>query len=1028
MKPLRLKLQAFGPYGREAKVDFRKLAARGGLFLIHGPTGGGKTSILDGMSFALFGSASGAERSAEGLRSDLAPGDLLTEASLEFAIGQDIYKVVRQPNQQIKKKRGDGFKSSGSTAQLEKMKSGTVDDLDHAEWELVISGAEKTTAIVGELLGMNEDQFRQVVVLPQGQFRKFLSATSKQREELLEKLFRSERYRSIAAELERRTKACADEAQQRRREQDAILGSLDVTSANELGEKLTSLESRLKEIETQATSLDERHRLALTALEDARSAARLLSDLKQCEERSQKLDLDKPRYEDNLQRLERHHQAATSAEQDRLTQNLKAETERIDADLAREKVNLEKAQSEKLKLESEKKQLEATRPDFEAANSELMALRSAYKQVELLDAEKIKAQAKTLEHASLQKSLEAKDASQARLVEQIAQHTARAEVLNKEVQQAATSLARLELINAQREDVKRVVEIEKKIATTQSALDVARGKQQASDKVLKVATEDFQRLQLSFYRNEAARLAALLEDGKPCPVCGSSAHPAPAHAEEVAPSQQDVKHAEAKVQKLSQDSTQVQIEVARLETELGESQRLLTDLKLKLTFDVASLEKEAKEHEAIVQRAKIAEKESQAERLAAETGTRELREAEEQMAELLKKRDGVLSELRDAESKVRGLEELLPENQRNLDAVKERGKLLAQKTKTFTDNEQALKAKQELSVSALASITSKIQTLEDHRQDKFDKLKSEEARLQELLHASGFKSLDEMRSSRLQEAQLKAAEESKRTYEGERGRIDGLLESLRSKVTSINNESRDLETREKEFSEAEALRKSIHGEEASIKKTISNLLMAKEKIDKLAQTIERAEARYRVAGRLSEVANGRPPNLTRVSLQRYVLSAKLDEVLEQASRRLFIMSRGRFHLKRADQAEDKRRTAGLDLEVEDSFTGTSRPTASLSGGEGFLASLSLALGLADVVQSQLGGVHLDAVFVDEGFGTLDSETLELAMKTLSELRAGGRIVGIISHVPELKEQIPDRLHVRKTASGSELSWDSDSLT
>jgi exonuclease SbcC len=153
------------------------------------------------------------------------------------------------------------------------------------------------------------------------------------------------------------------------------------------------------------------------------------------------------------------------------------------------------------------------------------------------------------------------------------------------------------------------------------------------------------------------------------------------------------------------------------------------------------------------------------------------------------------------------------------------------------------------------------------------------------------------------------------------------------------------------------------------------------------------------------------------------LAAELDEVLEQASRRLEVMSRGRFILKRAQEIDDKRRNAGLDLTIEDSFTGTSRPAAYLSGGESFLASLALALGLADVVQSTLGGVRLEAVFVDEGFGTLDPETLELAMKVLSDLQVGGRIVGVISHVPELREQISERLVVRKSPTGSTTEWE-----
>jgi exonuclease SbcC len=199
MKPLLLKLQAFGPYAKAAEIDFRNLQSSA-LFLIHGQTGAGKTSLLDGISFALFGTASGSERSADGLRSDFAPSDLATEASLEFELGADRYRAWRAPNQTIKKKRGEGTPSSKSDGRLEKWNASAE------QWDLVVAGAKKTDEAVVALLGMTEDQFRQVVVLPQGQFRKFLASGSDDREDLLERLFKTARFRLIGEELENRSR------------------------------------------------------------------------------------------------------------------------------------------------------------------------------------------------------------------------------------------------------------------------------------------------------------------------------------------------------------------------------------------------------------------------------------------------------------------------------------------------------------------------------------------------------------------------------------------------------------------------------------------------------------------------------------------------------------------------------------------------------------------------------------------------------------------------------------------------------
>ncbi|MES2856411.1 MAG: SMC family ATPase, partial [Bdellovibrionota bacterium] len=186
MRPLRLRMSAFGPFPGSVEIDFRALGPDG-LFLIHGATGAGKTSILDGLSFALFGRASGSDRSPDGMRSDLASDDITTEAILEFAIGGTVYRARRQPRQSIKKKRGEGLREVKPDGSLEKLSGGGLDsDLDNGTWELIESGEKKTDAAINELLGMSEDQFRQVVVLPQGQFRKFLSASSDEREKLLE--------------------------------------------------------------------------------------------------------------------------------------------------------------------------------------------------------------------------------------------------------------------------------------------------------------------------------------------------------------------------------------------------------------------------------------------------------------------------------------------------------------------------------------------------------------------------------------------------------------------------------------------------------------------------------------------------------------------------------------------------------------------------------------------------------------------------------------------------------------------------
>jgi exonuclease SbcC len=270
---------------------------------------------------------------------------------------------------------------------------------------------------------------------------------------------------------------------------------------------------------------------------------------------------------------------------------------------------------------------------------------------------------------------------------------------------------------------------------------------------------------------------------------------------------------------------------------------------------------------------------------------------------------------------------------------------------------------------------------------------------------------------------LPTLEKRRRDFDTEWATIQSRLQEIEKQLSGAPIDRTGLEKIESEFNELDQQRTSLVAKGLSQKERLASLKNSEAKIKDLQDRVTHLEKQYSVIGKLADAAAGRAPNLSRVGFQRYVLGSRLDEVLEQASRRLHTMSRGQFALRRATAVDDKRKNAGLDLVVEDSLSGTTRPTASLSGGEGFLASLALALGLADVVQNHLGGVRLDAVFVDEGFGTLDPEALEQAMRVLSDLQAGGRIVGIISHVPELRDQIATRLVIKKGLEGSTVQWE-----
>ncbi len=369
------------------------------------------------------------------------------------------------------------------------------------------------------------------------------------------------------------------------------------------------------------------------------------------------------------------------------------------------------------------------------------------------------------------------------------------------------------------------------------------------------------------------------------------------------------------------------------------------------------------------------------------------------------------------------LESDVSQEDRDLDTLKTRGQALTKKIDEFDSSFKFLNENRDRLKTALASAVARTTTLEGERTHR-ESLRALTLKERDTaLSNAGFTSVEECLECAISGADLSVLEKSVRDFERDSSLNAAKLSELTAKARTPAPTEEEVLALQTERAHALEKQTQILAEKLHLENSLRSMSAMKERISSMSAESEKLTLEHGKLGRLAEIAAGRHPNLSRVSFQRYVLAARLDEVLEQASRRLFTMSRGQFILRRSTSVEDKRRSAGLDVEVEDALSGKTRPTSSLSGGEGFLASLALAMGLSDVVQAHLGGVRLDAVFVDEGFGTLDPEALDLAMEVLSGLRSGGRIVGIISHVPELKDQIANRLVVRKSNAGSSVSWE-----
>ncbi len=980
MRPLRLRMKAFGPYSKTAEVDFRKLGADG-LFLIHGATGAGKTSILDGISFALFGRASGSDRNPEGLRSDLSSDDLSTEAVLEFAIGGEVYRARREPRQMLKKKRGEGLRTVNPDGSLEKLVGGnSSSDLDSGEWQLLAAGEKKTDAAINELLGMSEEQFRQVVVLPQGQFRKFLSAGSDERERLLARLFRTDRFQKIEDLLEERSRVVSEQIANKKRTLESLLTSLEVASAEELGVRLEQMSKRLAEVVTLEPSIKKSCELASRKLEEARALKQAFTELEKTKRHLQEIESLRPQHERDLKRVDDEKRARPVVELNSRWLTLEKDLLRLagdrDSALKNEAAVAERAKAADAQLAS----IALTKTEIENSRAE----RDRLKQV-FIAAKQLSEQKEKLIAAEKAVALYEKEAAEA---------------------EYST------LWNS----FHRAGELQSQIS----------GLHEATEKAIAVRETELKRAQMLFHLSEASRLAESLEDGKPCAVCGSLEHPKPARKTEDGPTKETIEFLEHGLSDLKLGLSQRKLAAGKLESEwraLGDLLRKM-DSKPSRSFAqnpaaVASTDR-AVSAEGLLKTIDEANEKLQ---LEADSFRGLLTEAE---LDRKKKQDRVDESRRTLDAltgSVRQLESSVPEEDRSLEAIKTRGQALTKKIEEFDTGLKAATEKRDSAKAELAAIQARVRTLQEEA-DRRMKEKSELTKQRTAaLKNAAFATLEACVAAAIPAQELAQLEKSIRDFDRDATVTVTRVSELSAKIKGAPPTDEDLAGLEQEKAKATDEQSRLLAEKLHLENSLKTTESMRERIAKLTEDGASLASEHAKIGRLSEVAAGRHPNLSRVSFQRYVLAARLDEVLEQASRRLFTMSRGQFVLRRARGVEDKRKAAGLDVEVEDALSGKTRPTSSLSGGEGFLASLALAMGLSDVVQAHLGGVRLDAVFVDEGFGTLDPEALDLAMDSLSGLRSGGRLVGIISHVPELKDQIANRLVVRKSSHGSTVAWE-----
>lgn len=1018
MRPLKLVTRALGPYTGEQVLDFRHLRDRT-LFLIHGPTGSGKTTILDAVTFALYGECSSGERDVKRIRSDHADPSLPTEVTFDFRLGGDEYRVFRRPEQQRPKKRGEGTTLTRAKAVLSRRTGGPDDSEDgtvlETQWTRVTEAVEK-------LLGFRSDQFRQVVILPQGQFRRLLLADSRERQAILEVLFQTEVYRRIEEALKQASKEVETHIKDARQRLRFILDQAEAESMEELMRQEESARSKLADARNKLEGLKFREKNAHEQLSQARRVEDKLTELKRSQADLHAIEKEIEGYDRKRSVLAMAHKATALLADEKALDSRQREAELAAEKLHAARKDLEGAQSEKERAkealvretnrEEEREHARGDANRLDALTERVRELAEAMKRFTL--AEKHMTE-RTGEFNAATKRLEGcigriDENQAARLkVEKIAEQRELLELRAQEAEEAFQERSRLNQLNEEQSILGRELQ------------RVSASLEKAEQSAVKAASE-LELLETAWIEGQAAILAEKLESGTPCPVCGSLDHPNPARTEKALPNESALKRKRARVDETKDAVDRTRAERADVEKRISE----IRVREVMLAESLAGLAtKDVRELDAEVKRIKKELKQS------VEAGGRAiaLKEEAAQLEEALAQakahvdrckelKDRAVSEHQAAVAEVAARQSGMPEGLRDISALN-KAKQKAQ-TRMKALDEALAKAQEEASRAreGCASCEAALKAAEDAAAETTRRLLAQREDFAGSLSRSGFPDETAFKAAKRTAAELEQMETEIRNFEN-------ALNAARDRVKRATEgakglERPDMDSLEKNARQAKQELEAALREEAALTEQIKRVERFLKDYRTSSQERKALEAEYAVIGRISEVANGQ--NQQGITFQRFVLAALLDDVLIAASDRLQIMSNRRYTLQRRRDRGDRRSAAGLDLEVMDAYTGIARPVSTLSGGEGFLASLSLALGLSDVVQAYAGGIHLDTIFVDEGFGSLDPEALDLAFRALVDLQQGGRLVGIISHVPDLRERIDTRLEVTSDRRGSRAQF------
>lgn len=1051
MKPIKIVMNAFGPYAARAEVDFQQFGEKG-IFLITGDTGAGKTTIFDAITFALFNKTSGTEREVGSLRSDFAADSEETFVELTFSHMGREYKIYRSPQYQKPKKNG-GMTNKPAKATLWR------------EPDAPVEGTKAVNDAVEDLLRIDYDQFKQISMIAQGEFRKVLNADSKTRGEILQKIFATGGYKRMGYLVQERYEKAYGGLADLYKSLDQYFDGVAWTEESPYAEAIEA-QLALSKDGRGKYQIDQRLEL-LGQIVDADGKAAAACESVVAEKRTEAEAAAK-----KLALI--HADLALFEKHDKLTAEKAALDEEAETMTALEQ-----------KLALEKKALYDVKPVYDGLQADAAALKKTEQEMQMTAGQKNMfrmsinmAEMRMIDAQSQMPLMEKKKADAALLKEEEANYQiwdklqadlkACGESLVKYERQLGEKAEKVEQLTADRKASEERIEaladrpakmaalegekskLADRLLDCRNLLDVKFPGLERSGKTLHDSQmayverrEAFDQVNEAYYKMEkqmeslrAGILAQTLVSGQPCPVCGSVEHPNPAALPAEAVTEEELKFLKTKRELAEQAKTKAGQDAAACKAAFDSELATLMEASAKVLGETAEkLPENYWETEGLIKKLE-GELEANTQSL-----NGEMAECNDEVEELKKLQDGLKSSKAELEAAKADLEALQAKQQKSqLEKEKLAGQLAAMKPLKYESLEKAVTAREKLEKEAAEiqeNYDKKLMGLESAKKSfaiqeaKEKDLQAQKAELQasvaareqafaSALEQSGFADQDGFLTTVVEKEQLEAEEAQLRTYQTAVSVNEAALRAAeqdiagKERVDAGAAEAAAAETKAAELEAQKNLNAVVH------RKTTNQTIY--DKFVKLQSSAADKLEEVTMLKNLSDILQGKVTGKNRTSFETYVQMAGFDDIVRAANQRLQPMSGGQYQLYRHEDLEAKGNVA-LNLDILDHYTGKKRPVSTLSGGESFMASLSLALGLSDRVTASAGGIKIDTLFIDEGFGTLDEKSLNDALMMLNQLTDSNKLIGIISHREELKEVIPKKVLIKKNNKGSRIETD-----